>query len=167
MDKFWQDFATIILPSIGSYELQEYGEMCLCLQARDHLHSFENRRWHSDRILTVHNFSFEAWNASRPAVGLLILLAACSCSDPKPDVWPRFGLAHSRKAPAIDFYWRRPSPLFGHGEMTTLLLVKEFWPLNLRVSTIGSFHMTGQILTWIPQMPTKTPFLSSATLNFV
>ena len=110
MDKFWLDFATTILPSISSYELQEYGEMCLCLQARDHLHSFENRRWHSDRILTVHNFSFEAWNASRPAVGLLILLAGCSCSDPKPDVWPRFGLAHSRKAPAIDFHWRRPSP---------------------------------------------------------
>ena len=26
------------------------------------LRSFENRRWHSDRILTVHYFSFEAWN---------------------------------------------------------------------------------------------------------
>ena len=32
MAKFWLGFATIIFPPIGSYELQEYGEMRLCLQ---------------------------------------------------------------------------------------------------------------------------------------
>ena len=86
------------------------------------------------------NLWMVCWSYSQPA----------GRPRPKPGVCSPFGLAPSRKPPAIDFYWRRPSPLFGHGEMTTLLWVNECWPPEKWVISQDSW-----ILTSAPQLPAK------------